>query len=113
MTNDFAGIASNEIGQLTQIQLGEVYAEKTLDDMEISDKVTLMTKEQYKAMQRQQRLDRTNNFGEHLGKLMRGEVVVKYDNSAIWNLRNQIAIEIAPEIRRRQLAWANMVQNQN
>lgn len=66
-----------------------------------------MTKEQYKEMHRQQRLAKTDGFGERLGKLMRGELVSAFDNSHIWRLRDAIAVEIAPEIRRRQLAWMN------
>jgi len=38
-----------------------------------------------------------------------GGIEFNYDNSHIWNLRNQIAAEILPEIVRRQRAWANMV----
>ena len=66
-----------------------------------------MTKAEYKAKQRQHRLNKTDNFGEKLGKLMRGELIPTFNNNHIWNLRNAIAVEIAPEIRRRQLAWVN------
>lgn len=68
-----------------------------------------MTKDQYKEQQRQLRLAKTDGFGERLGKLMRGELLPTFDNSHIWRLRDAIAAEIAPEIRRRQLAWANNV----
>jgi len=66
-----------------------------------------MTKEQFKEQQRQQRLAKTDNFGVRLRKLMLGEITSTYDNSHIWALRNQIAMEVYPEIRKRQLAWAN------
>lgn len=60
-------------------------------------------------MQRQQRIANTDGFGERLGKIMRGESVTTFDNSHIWRLRDTVAVEIAPEIRRRQLAWANNI----
>lgn len=65
-----------------------------------------MNKEAYKQQHRQQRLAKTDNFGELLGKLMRGEYTPSFDNSHLWQFRDKIAAEIAPEIRRRQLAWA-------
>lgn len=64
-----------------------------------------MTKEQFKEQQRQQRLAKTDNFGVRLAKLMLGETVSNYDNSHIWAFRDQIAAEVYPEIRKRQLAW--------
>lgn len=66
-----------------------------------------MTKEQFKEKHRQLRLANTNNFGLYLAKLMRGEVATEYDNSHIWAFRDRIEQEVAPEIRRRQIAWAN------
>lgn len=66
-----------------------------------------MTKEQFKEQQRQLRLAKTNQFGLLLAKIMRGEVTSNYDNSHIWAMQKQIASEVAPEIRKRQLAWAN------
>ena len=70
----------------------------------------VMTKAEFKAKQRDHRIAQ-NPIGERIGKLIRGEVVSTFDNSAAWQLRDQIAGEIAPEIRKRQLAWANMAQN--
>jgi hypothetical protein len=64
-----------------------------------------MTKEQFKEQQRQRRIEATDGFGLKLAKIMRGEIVPTHDNSAIWALRNSIAQEVAPEIRKRQLAW--------
>lgn len=68
-----------------------------------------MTKQQFKEQQRQKRIAANGGFGLKLAKIMLGEVawICKYDNSAIWALRNSIAEEIAPIIRKRQLAWIN------
>lgn len=66
-----------------------------------------MTKQQFKEQQRQARLAKTDQFGLRLAKIMLGEITSNYDNSHIWALRNSIAQEVAPEIRKRQLAWAN------
>lgn len=66
-----------------------------------------MTKEQFKEQQRQERLAKTGQFGLQLARIMRGEVITNYDNSHIWTLRDQISREVYPEIRKRQLAWAN------
>lgn len=64
-----------------------------------------MTKEQFKEEQRQRRIAANGGMGVRIGKLMKGEIVPTYNNSAIWALREQIAGEVAPEIRKRQLAW--------
>ena len=64
-------------------------------------------KQQFKEQQRQKRIEANGGFGLKLAKIMLGEVASKYDNSAIWALRNSIAEEIAPIIRKRQLAWNN------
>ena len=66
-----------------------------------------MTKQQFKQKSRQERLAKTNNFGLHLADLMLGKSKSNYDNNHIWALREQIANEIAPEIRKRQQAWIN------
>ena len=66
-----------------------------------------MTKEQYKEQQRQQRIAKTHQAGLTVANIMLGKVVSNYDNSHIWKLRNSIADEIAPTIRKRQLAGAN------
>ena len=70
-------------------------------------RLTSMTKEQFKQQQRQKRIEANGGFGLKLAKIMLGEVASKYDNSAIWALRDDIAKEIAPIIRKRQLAWIN------
>lgn len=64
-----------------------------------------MTKEQFKEEQRQRRIAANGGMGVRIGKLMKGEIVPTYNNSAIWALREQIASEVAPEIHKRQLAW--------
>lgn len=66
-----------------------------------------MTKEQFKEKCRQDRLAKTNNFGLRLADLMLGKTSSNYDNSHIWALREQIAAEVAPAIRKRQQAWIN------
>ena len=66
-----------------------------------------MTKEQFKEQQRQRRIEANGGFGLRLAKIMLGEITSNYDNSHIWELRNSIAQEVAPEIHKRQLAWAN------
>ena len=66
-----------------------------------------MTKEQFKQQQRQQRIEANGGMGVRIGKIMLGETVPTHDNSHIWQLRNVIAQEVAPEIRNRQLAWNN------
>ena len=64
-----------------------------------------MTKQQFKEQYRQKRIAANGGMGERIGKLMKGEILPTHDNSAIWALRDQIANEVAPEIRKRQLAW--------
>ena len=66
-----------------------------------------MNKELFKQQYRQQRLVKTDNFGLFVAKLMRGEKTSNFDNSHIWALRDTIEAEVAPEIRKRQLAWIN------
>lgn len=66
-----------------------------------------MTKQQFKEQDRQRRIAANDGMGIRIGKLMKGEIVPTYNNSAIWALREQIASEIAPIIRKRQLAWIN------
>jgi hypothetical protein len=66
-----------------------------------------MTKQQFKEQQRQQRIEANGGTGVRIGKIMLGETVPTHDNSAIWALRDSIASEVIPEIRKRQLAWNN------
>jgi hypothetical protein len=66
-----------------------------------------MTKQQFKEQDRQRRIAANDGMGIRIGKLMKGEIVPTYNNSAIWALREQIASEVAPEIRKLQLAWIN------
>lgn len=99
--NEFAYLADDEIGKLATISILE------LDDNTKTNEDDAMTaKEKFKQEQRSNRISK-NDFGFRLGQLMKGERASNYDNSHIWNLRDQISKEVAPEIRRRQLAWAN------
>jgi hypothetical protein len=66
-----------------------------------------MTKQQFKQQQRQQRIEANGGTGVRVGKIMLGELYSTFDNSHIWQLRNVIASEVIPEIRKRQLAWNN------
>lgn len=66
-----------------------------------------MIKQAFKAQYRQNRIAANGGIGVRIGKLMSGEEPASFDNSHIWDLRNKIATEVAPEIRARQLAWVN------
>ena len=65
-----------------------------------------MTREQYKQQQRQQRIEANKGAGVHVGQFMTSGMNSNFDNNAAWSLRDAIAKEILPEIRRRQRAWA-------
>lgn len=66
-----------------------------------------MIKEAFKAQYRQSRIAANGGIGVRIGKLMSGEATATFDNSHIWDTRNRIAAEVAPDIRKRQLAWVN------
>jgi len=62
-----------------------------------------MTKNQFKESYREKRI-KNNNIGWQLKQVLDGKKVA-HDNSHIWELRNKIGNEIAPEIVRRQKLW--------
>jgi hypothetical protein len=64
-----------------------------------------MTKSEYLEQQRQNRIQR-NPDGEWLGSIVRGEYKSNYDNSHLWKIRNDIAEELNPKIRLRQIQYA-------
>lgn len=69
-----------------------------------------MTKQEFKDMRQKNRIaasEARGSIGPQLGRLYNGAYTPTFDNSSIWALRNTIANEIAPEIRRRQMAWIN------
>lgn len=70
----------------------------------------MTAREEYKKNYRQQRLAATDGFGERLGQLATGQVASKYDNSHLWAIQQQVAKEVAPQIKRNQIAWANLAQ---
>jgi hypothetical protein len=104
--NDFSFLTDDVIGRLATIGLEEIFG-KTFDGGHCLEESISMNKEQFKAKQREERLARTDNFGIRMANLMMGKAVSTFDNSHIWALRDSIAEEIAPVIRKRQLAWIN------
>jgi hypothetical protein len=104
--NDFSFLTDDVIGKLATIGLEEIF-EKTVDGEHGLKETTDMNKEQFKAKQREARLARTDNFGIRMANLLLGKAVSTFDNSHIWAMRDSIAEEIAPIIRKRQLAWIN------
>jgi len=105
MTNDFALIGDDMVGKLATIGFEEIF-DKSVDGGETPVIFVDMTKEQYKEQQRQKRIEANSGFGLKLAKIMKGEVTPTFNNSAVWDMQRQIAGEIAPVIRKRQLAWA-------
>lgn len=104
--NDFSILTDDVVGWLAKVGVEELF-EKGIDYECYLKETVCMTKEQFKEKQRQERLAKTNNFGLRLADLMLGKASSNYDNSHIWALRDQIASEVAPAIRKRQIAWAN------
>ena len=103
--NDFAQLSSDLIGKLATMSIEEIVENKVDETVFITDTLN-MTKEQFKQQHRQNRIAANDGMGVRIGQIMTGQVLPSFDNSAIWQLRDNIAREIAPEIRRRQLAWA-------
>lgn len=108
MTNDFSMIADGEIGNLTRVELGEVYFEQQ----------EIMNKEAYKAESRARRMAKPDNKGaiweaaaknasEVVYRIRKGTLVPTFDNSHLWDMQRQVAIQIAPIIRANQKAWEN------
>ena len=108
MTNDFSMIADDEIGNLTRVELGEVYSEQKEN----------MNKEAYKAESRARRMAKPNNKGaileaaaknasEMVYQIRNGTLVPTFNNSEAWAMQRLIAMEIAPIIRANQKAWEN------
>ena len=106
--NDFSMIADDEIGNLTRVQLSEVYFEPEEN----------MNKLEYKAHSRVIRMAKPNSKGaimeaaanhasDVVGKILRGEYTPTFNNSALWDMQRKVAAEIAPIIRANQKAWEN------
>lgn len=105
--NQFELINNDDLEcRLATVQFEEIF-QNAVDNSSDAVIFSKMNKYEYKNFNRKQRIDK-NDFGYRLGLLMTGQKLPSYDNSHIWLLQQSIANEIAPEIRRRQLAWANL-----
>ena len=111
--NNFACLTEDEIGKLATMSTMELDIDNYMS--ETATMTTEMTaKEKYKLQNRENRIAARiasgDDFGVRCGQLFRGEVTSTFDNSHLWSLRDQIAKEVEPEIRKRQIAWANSMQ---
>lgn len=64
-----------------------------------------MTKSEYLEQHRQNRIQ-LNPDGEWIGSIVNGKYKSTYDNSHLWKIRDEIAEELNPKIRLRQIAYA-------
>ena len=102
--NDFRYLTDDVVGRLATVDMEEFF-EKGVDADQKLIKTDCMTKQEFREQYRLKRIAANGGMGERMGKIMRGEVIPNFDNAHIWALRDQIANEVAPEIRKRQLAW--------
>lgn len=63
-----------------------------------------MDKDTFKANHRNARLAANPNNDAWLGDVMSGKRVSTFDNSAVWAMQAKVASEVAPEVRKRQMA---------